>query len=48
MLFSTEADRDAQMKMHTAKLLELLCLNPEDGSLLGAIDFQVIVYSILR
>jgi len=34
------------MKMHTAKYLELLCLNPEDGSILGSIGFQVIVFAL--
>ena len=31
------------MRMHTAKHLELLCLDPEDGSILGSIGFQVVV-----
>ena len=29
------------MRMHTAKHLELLCLDQEDGSILGSINFQV-------
>ena len=30
-----------KVRMHKGKLLELLCLDREDGSILGSINFQV-------
>ncbi len=30
------------MKMHTSKQLEMLCLDPQNGTLLGSIRFQVV------
>ena len=30
-----------KIRMHTAKHLELLCLDQEDGFILGSVDFQV-------
>ena len=31
------------MKVHTAKILELICLDPQQGTLLGSIEFQSVV-----
>ena len=30
-----------KVRMHKGKLLELVCLDQEDGSILGSINFQV-------
>jgi hypothetical protein len=41
-LFFTGDEREKlHIRMHTAKQLELLCLDQQDGSLLGSVGFQV-------